>query len=173
MDDAQPFYNVFGGLQDNQTWGGPSRTRNTFGPSNAEWFRMHGGDGFYAVPDPRDYNLVYAEMQNGGVVRYDARTGQSKNIKPVPKDKERHRYNWSAPILPSRHDPKTLYMAANYLFRSPDRGDSWVTISPDLTRSIDRSKLPMRGAVPDSTALGRNEGTADFSNISTIDESTL
>ena len=119
VDDAQPFYNVYGGLQDNQQWGGPNRTRTTFGPSNADWFRMHGGDGFYAVPDPWDYNLVYAEMQGGGVVRYDQRTGQAKNIKPVPKDKETHRYNWSAPILPSRHDAKVVYMAANYLFRSP------------------------------------------------------
>jgi photosystem II stability/assembly factor-like uncharacterized protein/uncharacterized membrane protein YgcG len=173
VDDAQPFYNVYGGLQDNQQWGGPNRTRTTFGPSNADWFRMHGGDGFYAVPDPLDYNLVYAEMQGGGVVRYDQRTGQAKNIKPVPPEKVTHRYNWSAPILPSRHDAKVVYMAANYLFRSNDRGDSWTTISPDLTRGIDRNKLPMRGAVPDSSALGRNEGTAEFSNISTVDESPL
>jgi photosystem II stability/assembly factor-like uncharacterized protein len=173
VDDAQPFYNVYGGLQDNQQWGGPNRTRTTFGPSNADWFRMHGGDGFYAVPDPLDFNLVYAEMQGGGVVRYDQRTGQAKNIKPVPKDKETHRFNWSAPILPSRHDAKVVYMAANYLFRSTDRGDSWMEISPDLTRGIERNKLPMRGAVPDSLALGRNEGTAEFSNISTIDESPM
>ena len=104
VDDAQPFYNVYGGLQDNQQWGGPNRTRTTFGPTNADWFRMHGGDGFYAVPDPLDYNLVYAEMQGGGVVRYDQRTGQAKNIKPVPPEKVTHRYNWSAPIVPSRHD---------------------------------------------------------------------
>ncbi len=173
VDDAQPFYNVYGGLQDNQQWGGPNRTRTTFGPSNADWFRMHGGDGFYAVPDPWDYNLVYAEMQGGGVVRYDQRTGQAKNIKPVPPEKVTHRYNWSAPIVPSKHDAKVVYMAANYLFRSPDRGDSWVAISPDLTRGIDRNKLPLRGAVPDSLALGRNEGTAEFSNISTVDESPL
>jgi photosystem II stability/assembly factor-like uncharacterized protein len=173
VDDAQPFYNVYGGLQDNQQWGGPSRTRNTFGPTNADWFRMHGGDGFYAVPDPWDYNLVYAEMQGGGVVRYDQRTGQAKNIKPAAKEGDKQRFNWSAPILPSRHDPKTVYMAANYLYRSPDRGDSWVTISPDLTRGIDRNKLPLRGGVPDSTALGRNEGTAEFSNISSVDESPL
>ncbi|HXD22321.1 MAG TPA: hypothetical protein VN613_03105, partial [Gemmatimonadaceae bacterium] len=173
VDDAQPFYNVYGGLQDNQQWGGPSRSRNTFGPTNADWFRMHGGDGFYAVPDPLDYNLVYAEMQGGGVVRYDQRTGQAKNIKPVPKEGEKQRFNWSAPILPSRHDAKTVYMAANYLYRSPDRGDSWVTISPDLTRGIDRNKLPMRGGAVDSLELGRNEGTAEFSNISTVDESPL
>ena len=171
LDDAQPFYNVYGGLQDNQTWGGPSRTRNSFGPSNAEWFRMAGGDGFYAVPDPLDHTLVYAESQQGGVVRYDEKIGQTKNIKPVPKAGERLRYNWSAPILPSRHDAKTVYLAANYLFRSTDRGDTWQAISPDLTRAIDRNKLPMRGAMPDSGTLGRNEGTAEFGNISTIDES--
>ncbi len=173
VDDAQPFYNVYGGLQDNQTWGGPSRTRNSFGPTNADWFRMAGGDGFYAVPDPLDNNLVYAESQTGGVVRYDARTGQTKNIRPTPKPGERFRFNWSAPILPSRHDVKSVFMAAQYVFKSTDRGDSWEKISPDLTRGIDRNKLPMRGAVPDSSALGRNEGTAEFGNITTIDQSPL
>ncbi|HEV8448535.1 MAG TPA: hypothetical protein VGQ44_17015 [Gemmatimonadaceae bacterium] len=173
VDDAQPFYNVYGGLQDNQTWGGPSRTRTTFGPTNADWFRMAGGDGFYAVPDPLDRDLVYAESQQGGVVRYDARTGQTKNIRPAPKPGERFRFNWSAPILPSKHDVKSVFMAAQFVFRSTDRGDSWEKISPDLTRGIDRNKLPMRGGVPDSTALGRNEGTAEFSNISTIDQSPL
>ena len=173
VDDALPFYNVYGGLQDNQTWGGPSRTRNSFGPTNADWFRMAGGDGFYAVPDPLDHDLVYAESQTGGVVRYDARTGQTKNIRPTPKPGERYRFNWSAPILPSKHDARTVYMAANYLFKSVDRGDSWEKISADLTRNIDRNKLPLRGAVPDSSALGRNEGTADFSNVTTLDESPL
>jgi photosystem II stability/assembly factor-like uncharacterized protein len=173
VDDAQPFYNVYGGLQDNQTWGGPSRTRTTFGPTNADWFRMAGGDGFYAVPDPLDNSLVYAESQQGGVVRYDERTGQTKNIRPAPKPGERFRFNWSAPILPSKHDVKSVFMAAQFVFRSTDRGDSWEKISPDLTRGIDRNKLPMRGAVPDSTVLGRNEGTAEFSNISTIDQSPL
>ena len=142
VDDAQPFYNVYGGLQDNQTWGGPSRTRNNFGPTNGDWFRMAGGDGFYAVPDPLDNNLVYAESQTGGVVRYDARTGQTKNIRPAPKPGERFRFNWSAPILPSKHDVKSVFMAAQFVFRSTDRGDSWEKISPDLTRGIDRNKLP-------------------------------
>ncbi|MGH7616932.1 MAG: WD40/YVTN/BNR-like repeat-containing protein, partial [Gemmatimonadaceae bacterium] len=107
------------------------------------------------------------------MVRYDAKTGQAKNVKPVPKNGERDRYNWSTPILPSRHDAKTVYLAANYLFKSTDRGDTWQTLGPDLTRGVDRNKLPMRGATPDSTALGRNEGTAEFGNISTIDESPL
>jgi photosystem II stability/assembly factor-like uncharacterized protein len=172
VDDGDPYY-VYGGLQDNQSWGGPSRTRFTFGPTNADWFRMAGGDGFYSVTDPSDRNIVYTESQNGGLIRYDARLGQTKNIRPVPKQGEQHRYNWSAPILPSRHTPGTIYFAANYLFRSPDRGDTWETISPDLTRNIDRNTLPLRGSIPDSNALGRNEGTAEFSNITSIDESPL
>jgi hypothetical protein len=171
VDNATPFYNVYGGLQDNQTWAGPSRTRNAFGPSNADWYRMAGGDGFYNVPDPLDHNIAYAESQNGGVVRYDARSGQTKSIKPYPKNGERHRWNWSAPIVPSQHTGRTVYMAANYLFKSADRGDSWTTISPDLTRNVDRDSLPMRGTVPSRDVLGLHEGTAEFSNISTVSES--
>ena len=171
VDNAKPFYNVYGGLQDNQTWGGPSRTRNAFGPSNADWYRMAGGDGFYNVPDPLDHNIAYAESQNGGVVRYDARTGQTKSIKPYPKNGERHRWNWSAPIVPSRHTGRMVYIAANHLFKSTDRGDSWTTISPDLTRGIDRDSLPMRGAIPLRDVLGLHEGTAEFSNISSVSES--
>ena len=173
VDDARPYYNVYGGLQDNQAWGAPNQTRKTFGTSNADWFRLAGGDGFYSVADPSDHNIVYSESQNGNIGRYDARTGQTKAIRPIAKPGETHRYNWSAPILPSRHVPRQLYFAANYLFRSTDRGDSWQTISPDLTRAIDRNTLPMRGAPVDSNALGRHEGTADFGNISTIDESPL
>ena len=173
VDDARPYYNVYGGLQDNAAWGAPNQTRTTFGTSNADWFRMAGGDGFYAVADPSDRNFVYAESQNGNIGRYDARTGQIKGIRPVARPGETHRYNWSAPILPSRHVARQVYLAANFLFRSNDRGDSWQTISPDLTRAIDRNILPMRGAPVDSNALGRHEGTADFGNISTIDESPM
>ena len=173
VDDARPYYNVYGGLQDNAAWGAPNQTRKTFGTSNADWSRFVGGDGFYSVADPTDHNFVYSESQNGVISRYDARTGQAKNIRPVAKLGEPHRYNWSAPILPSRHVPRRLYFAANYLFRSNDRGDSWQTISPDLTRAIDRNVLPMRGGPVDSTALGRHEGTAEFGNVSTLDESPM
>lgn len=173
VDDARPFYHVYGGLQDNQAWAGPNQSRNTYGPTNADWFRLAGGDGFYSVADPSDHNYVYSESQGGNIGRYDARTGQTKNIRPVAKPGETHRYNWSAPILPSRHVPRQLYFAANVLFRSSDRGDSWQVISPDLTRAIDRNVLPMRGGPVDSAALGRHEGTQEFGNISTIDESPL
>jgi len=173
VDDARPYYNVYGGLQDNAAWGAPNQTRKTFGPSNADWSRFVGGDGFYSVADPSDHNYVYSESQGGVIARYDARTGQAKSIRPVATPGETHRYNWSAPILPSRHVARQLYFAANYLFRSNDRGDSWQVISPDLTRAIDRNVLPMRGAAVDSNALGRHEGTAEFGNISTLDESPM
>lgn len=171
VDDRWPFYHVYGGLQDNQTWGGPNRTRNSFGPTNADWYRMAGGDGFFNVTDRFDTDVVYAESQNGGIVRYNAKTGQTKGIKPPQREGERHRYNWSAPIVPSRHAAGTVYFAANHLFKSEDKGDSWKTISPDLTRNLNRNQLPMRGAVPPRDALGLHEGTAAFGNISTVSES--
>ncbi|MFN8860488.1 MAG: WD40/YVTN/BNR-like repeat-containing protein, partial [Gemmatimonas sp.] len=171
LDDRWPFYHVYGGLQDNQTWGGPNRTRNTFGPTNADWYRMAGGDGFFNIADRFDPDVVYAESQNGGIVRYNAKTGQTKGIKPPQRDGERHRYNWSAPIVPSRHVAGTVYFAANHLFKSADRGDSWKTISPDLTRDLNRNQLPMRGSVPPRDALGLHEGTAAFGNISAVSES--
>ncbi len=173
VDDARPYYHVYGGFQDNGAWGAPNQSRNTFGTTNADWYRLAGGDGFYSVTDPDDHDIVYSESQGGAIGRYDARTGQTKNIRPVAKPGESHRYNWSAPILPSRHVPRQVYFAANYLFRSNDRGDSWQVISPDLTRAIDRNVLPMRGGRVDSTALGRHEGTAEFGNIATIDESPM
>jgi photosystem II stability/assembly factor-like uncharacterized protein len=171
VDDQWPIYHVYGGLQDNQTWGGPNRTRSNFGPTNADWVRMAGGDGFFNVADRFDPNVVYAESQNGGIVRYHAKTGQTKGIKPPQREGERHRYNWSAPIVPSRHVGGTVYFAANHLFKSSDRGDSWKTISPDLTRNINRNQLPMRGSVPPRDALGLHEGTAAFGNISAVSES--
>ena len=93
--------------------------------------------------------------QQGGVVRYDARTGQTKNIRPVPKPGERHRYNWSAPILPSKHEAKTVYMARELSVQEHRSRRHWEEISPDLTRGIDRNKLPLRGAVPDSAHVAR------------------
>lgn len=174
VDDAKPFYNVMGGLQDNQTWAGPNRTRNSFGPTNADWHRQQGGDGFYNMPDPNDHNILYAELQGGVIVRYDTRTGERKSIRPVAKKGEAaHRYNWSAPIQPSTHTPKAVYFGAQYLFKSTDRGDSWTTISPDLTRGLKRNELPLRGAKPDTGALGLHEGTQEPSNISVIAESPV
>ncbi len=173
LDMRDPYY-VYGGLQDNNSLAGPSRTRNTQGITNSDWYFTAGGDGFYSAVDPVDPNVVYSESQNGGIVRYDVRTGEQKSIKPQPKfGGEILRWNWSAPLFISPHDHKTIYFASNYLFRSTTRGDSWETLGPDLTRKVDREKLPLMGKLWTDSAVARHAGTALFSNISTIDESPI
>jgi len=174
FDNAEPFYNVYGGLQDNSVWGGPSRNRQRSGIVNADWFEMTGGDGFYAVTDPTDPTISYVESQNGGIVRYDRRTGEQKSIRPQPAvGQPEYRFNWSAPILISPHDHNTIYFAANYVFKSTDRGDHWQRLGEDLTRHINPDSLKLMGVIqkPDAVALG--EGTAAFGNISTLDESPI
>ena len=174
VDMREPFYNVYGGTQDNRSWGAPSATRNRAGITNADWYQTVGGDGFYSAIDYTDPNVVYAESQEGGVVRYDVKTGERKTIKPQPAPgKPPYRWNWSAPILVSPHDPKTVYFGANFLFKSPDRGDSWQALGGDLTRQKNRDTLPMMGKVWDRNAISRHEGTAPYGNISTLDESPL
>ena len=174
IDMQEPFFGIYGGLQDNSTWGGPSRTRNSMGTGNADWFRMAGGDGFYAAIDPIDHNIAFVESQNGNLVRFNGRTGERKSIRPRPAPGEDdYRFNWSAPIQISPHDPATVYFAGNHVFKSTDRGDSWEVMGEDLTREIDRDSLPMMGSIPDEDAVSRHQGTAVFSNISTMHVSGL
>jgi photosystem II stability/assembly factor-like uncharacterized protein len=171
-DMRQPYYYVYGGLQDNSSWGGPSQTRNRQGITNADWVRTTGGDGFYAQIDPQDPNTVYGESQEGDIVRYDVRTGEQKTIKPLPEFGARpYRWNWSSPMLISPYDHNTLYFGANYLFKSTSRGDSWTRLGPDLTRQLNRDSLPVMGKLWPRDAIARHNGTADYGNISTIDES--
>ena len=174
VDQQEPFFGVYGGLQDNSTWGGPSGSRNEAGVGNADWFRMAGGDGFFAAIDPVDPNIAYVESQNGNLIRFNGRTGERKPIRPRPEPgADDYRFNWSAPIKISPHDPATIYFAANHMFKSPDRGNSWTVLGEDLTRAIDRDSLPMMGGIPDDDAVSRHQGTAVFSNISTLDVSSL
>lgn len=173
-DNRLPFYYVYGGLQDNNSWAGPSQTRNRQGITSNDWFVTVGGDGFYSAVDPTDPTVVYAESQNGGIIRYDVNTGEQKSIQPQAKFGEKNlRYNWSVPIVISPHDHNTVYFGAQYFFRSPNRGDSWEQMGGDLTRQLDRNKLLLMGKVWGNDAVARHAGTADFGNISTIDESPL
>jgi len=172
FDMRNPYY-VYGGLQDNGTWGGPSSTLNRIGVSNEDWVRIGGGDGFYTQVDPEDNNTIYAESQNGNLYRFDVRSGESKTIRPEPNDeKERYRFNWNSPILISPHDSKTIYYGGNRLFKSKDRGETWEA-SVDLTTQQDREKLPLMGVLPDRDTLSRHDGISYYGDITAVSESPL
>ncbi|MBK8980192.1 MAG: glycosyl hydrolase [Planctomycetes bacterium] len=173
-DQAAPFYNVYGGTQDNNSMGGPSRTTSLAGITNDDWFVTVGGDGYEAQVDPTDPNLVYTQWQYGGLVRHDRRSGENTDIKPreAPGDPPIV-WNWDSPLLLSHHVPTRLYFGANRLFRSDDRGDSWVAVSGDLTRGIDRDTLPVMGRVQDVDAVAKDASTSVYGNSVALTESPL
>jgi photosystem II stability/assembly factor-like uncharacterized protein len=171
-DMRKPYW-VYGGLQDNGSWGAPSGTLYSQGPTNDDWIRVGGGDGFHVQVDPTDFNTVYSESQNGRVARMNVTTGERKTIRPVPPPGEApYRFDWNTPILISPHNPKKLYVGGNRLFISTDRGDSWRR-TEDLSTSPDRGKLPIMGVVPGRETLSRNDGQATFGQIVTITESPV
>lgn len=174
VDDAAPFYNVYGGAQDNGTLMGPSRTPTVHGILNRDWISIGGGDGMQPRVDPADPDVVYAQAQYGALVRNDLRTGKAVPIKPREKEGEDSlRWYWSAPLVVSPHAPKRLYFAANRLFRSDDRGDSWVPVSPELTREIDRDTLLVMGRRWSPDAVWKHKFTSPLGTITALDESPL
>lgn len=173
VDNDKPFYNVYGGTQDNNSLGGPSRTINAHGIVNDDWFVTNGGDGFFSQIDPKNPNIVYAEAQYGYAIRFDRQSRESISIKPQPPKGEAYRWNWNAPLIISPHSNTRLYFAANKLFRSDDRGNSWKVISPDLTRQIDRNQLKVMGKVQSPDAVSKNASTSLFGNIVSLSESPV
>ncbi|MFC1659885.1 hypothetical protein ACFL3S_00285 [Gemmatimonadota bacterium] len=148
IDNRDP-YHVYGGLQDNGTWGLPSRTYSRSGILNEDVVNVGGGDGFVPAIDPRDFTTVYAESQYGGLRRVDLVTGRSTGIKPVPQDtSEVYRFNWNSPILISPHDPDVIYFGGNKLFKTTDKGGSWEVVSQDLTKNETPSEWDIMGLKP-------------------------
>ena len=174
VDDAEPFYRVYGGTQDNNTIGGPSRTVSGHGLMNRDFFITLAGDGFKTQADPTEPNVVYSQYQYGGLVRYDHASGEVLDIQPQPEPGEPPlRWNWSSALLLSPHSPTRLYFGAQRLFRSDDRGDTWTAVSDDLTRDLDRNKLPVMGRVWGTEAVAKNASTSYYGTLVKVSESPL
>jgi photosystem II stability/assembly factor-like uncharacterized protein len=138
-DDRWPFYYISGGLQDNGSWSGPSRT-NGAGSLNSDWRNVSGGDGFHVINSTDEPEIFLSENQGGGIVRTDMRTHEQQDVSPQPRRNDggpvnemKYRFNWNAPIVESPHDKNTVYFGSNVVFKSTDFGKTWTPISPDLT----------------------------------------
>lgn len=174
VDNSEPFYYVYGGTQDNNSMGGPSRNTSRMGVVNDEWFVTNGGDGFWTAVDPTDPNIVYAEAQYGNMVRYDRKSGEAIDIRPEPrKGEETYKWNWNAPLVLSKHNPHRLYCAANKVFRSDDRGNTWEVISDDLTTGLDRNTWKVMDKYWSVDAVSKDVSTSLFGTIVSFDESPV
>ncbi|MEL6429881.1 MAG: glycosyl hydrolase [Planctomycetota bacterium] len=174
LDDAEPFYNVFGGTQDNNTQVGPSRTLSTHGITNRDWSVTLFGDGHQPATEPGNPDIAYSEWQQGNLVRVDRTNGEIVYIKPQPAEGEpQERFNWDAPILVSPHDPARLYFASQRVWRSDDRGDSWTPVSGDLTRNVDRLMEPVMDRTWGDDAPWDLYAMSRFSTITSLAESPV
>ncbi|MEZ5163110.1 MAG: hypothetical protein R2688_05045, partial [Fimbriimonadaceae bacterium] len=153
-DMRKPYW-VYGGLQDNGSWGGPTQTRDGF-VGRHDWRFINGGDGFHVQVDPTDWRIVYAESQGGAIARHNLESGERVFIRPRPPQGETYRFNWSAPIVLSPHNPRTLWFGGNKLFKSVDRGDNWIEASPDLTTNDEDKQNSRAGVTPEDTGAERH-----------------
>jgi photosystem II stability/assembly factor-like uncharacterized protein len=174
IDNDFPFYNVYGGTQDNATLGAPHRTTNSSGIRNSDWTYTQFGDGFKPAIDPTDPNIVYSQYQYGGLARYDKASGERMQIQPVSPDPEvAQRFNWNSPLIISPHNHKRLYYASQQVFRSDDRGESWTAVSGDLSRNLDRNKLKVMDRVWGVDTVAKNNSTSFYGAVIALNESTI
>jgi len=173
VDGRDPYW-IYGGTQDNGTWGIPVRTYSQLGITNSDVVNIAYGDGFYTIADPKDPRAIYANSQSGRTYFVDLETREERGIRPVSQDaKEEYRFNWSTPMAISPHDSGVIYYGGNKLFRTSNRGQTWEVISPDLTKNQDWKKLPLMGPERSDSTLSRDDGVSDFGTITTIAESPV
>lgn len=174
VDDSKPFYNIFGGTQDNNTQTGPSRTLRRNGIANTDWSVLIGGDGHQPATEPGNPNIVYGQSQQGYLRRVDRTTGESVFIKPQERiDEPYERNNWDSPLLVSAHDPKRIYFGTQRIWRSDNRGDSWKPISKDLTKNEERITLPIMGKQQSWDAVWDVYAMSTYNTITSLSESPL
>ena len=178
-DMRAPYY-VCGGLQDNDAWCGPSNTRSFHGIRNQDWYETTYGDGFWTVVDPTDSTIVFSESQGGNMNRYDLITGEKTVMRPITGPRadgdttKAYRFNWNSPLLISKHDPSTIYLGANYLMRSRDRGMTWEEVGGmDLTKNIDRDTLVIMDMPGSEPQMSIHDGTSTYGNLTTVNESPI
>ena len=174
VDDAEPFYNIYGGTQDNNTQTGPSRTVRRNGIANSDWEVVLGGDGHQPATEPGNPNIVYAQWQQGNINRIDRTNGETVYIQPQAGINEpKLRFNWDSPILVSQHDPKRLYFGSQKVWRSENRGDSWTGISEDLTKDQERMALPVMGKVQSIDNAWDVYAMSTYNTITSLAESKV
>ncbi len=164
-DNAEPFYNVYIGTQDNNSLGGPSRTINSAGIMNQDWYFTNGGDGFETQVDWKDPNIIYSQSQFGGLVRFDKKSGENLFIQPQDFADTAYRFDWDAGFIISNHDNKRLYFGGNKLLRSDDQGSTWIEISPDLTRGVPKEMQKLMGQSWSIDQLARKGSMAQIVTI--------
>ncbi|MEO6876862.1 MAG: hypothetical protein ABI205_00170, partial [Gemmatimonadaceae bacterium] len=233
-DMGHPYY-LYTGMQDNDSWAGPSATRGRIGITGKDWFHLTGGDGFQTAVDPTDFHIIYSSSQDGSVSRTDVRTGKSQSIRPVApavvtaggrggngrgrgaggaaepaaqatapacvdgriaspaaggrggaggggrggaanvlnaRPGETYRFNWNTPLVMSPHDPNTIWIGGNRLFKSTTRGESW-TQSADLTKQVDRCAVTLMGVAGTLPQLSKNDGVSSYSTLTAVSESPV
>jgi photosystem II stability/assembly factor-like uncharacterized protein len=174
VDNTEPFYWVYGGTQDNNSLGGPNRNISRSGVTEGEWVVTLGGDGFFQAIEPDNPDIVYSAYQYGNIYRYDKKSGEKTKIKPQPRaDEDTYKWNWNTPFILSPHSGTRLYIAANKVFRSNDRGNSWEVISDDITAKVDRNTWPVMDRYWGVDAVKKDVSTSLFGTAVSLAESPV